>query len=83
MTDQEESASLLARRIKHVLGIYPKISPSMLAIALGPKTAADEWRPVLDELIVENEVQLDVVSSTSPSGRTQSYSIISLVNAHG
>lgn len=69
----------IAERIRHVLQHFPKLSHSMLQIGLGPSLAAKVWRPVLDEMIVEGEITVETVYTTTPSGRSQTYMIISLV----
>jgi hypothetical protein len=79
--EPDKEAALIAARIAHILQIYPRISYSMLHIALGPALVANVWRPILDEMIAENVVQVDTVNRASPAGRSQTYSIISLINA--
>jgi hypothetical protein len=68
----------IAQRIKHVLLHFPKLSHSMLQIGLGPAMSVKVWRPVLDEMIVEGEIVVETVHTTTPSGRSQTYTIISL-----
>lgn len=67
-------------RILHTLSVYPKISPTMLQVALGTSTRPALWHPVLDQLIEENLVEKIQVrpSSPPPSGRDQVYTIIQL-----
>lgn len=77
----DKGAELTAARIVHILQIYPKVSYSMLHIALGPTITASAWRPILDEMVAENVVQIDTINRTTPTGRSQTYSIISLVSA--
>lgn len=68
----------LSARILHILGIYPKISNSMLQVALGTSISPSEWKPILESLKQQGVVQEVVVSSTTPAGRFQTYRVISL-----
>lgn len=74
----DEETALIVQRIQHVLQYFPKLSHSMLQIGLGPSLAAKVWRPILDEMIIEGEVVVETVTTTTPSGRSQTYTIISL-----
>lgn len=78
--EPDETANKTAAKIRHILQIYPRISPSMLHIALGPLTIK-EWRPILDEMIAERIVNLETVYKVSPLNRSQSYTILSLNEA--
>lgn len=61
-------------KILHVLSIYPKISPSMLQIALNIKSAT--WRPVVDALVEEGLMKRSSLISPTPTGRHQSYIVL-------
>jgi len=68
------SALDVRERILHVFSIYPKISPSMLQISLN--LPAKDWRPVLEELITEDQVTRQSLVHLTPTGRNQSYTIL-------
>lgn len=65
-------------RITRVLEVYPKISPSMLQIALGTGVLAATWRPILDEMIEEKIVKRSHVQIDDVGGRSRSYTVLSL-----
>lgn len=75
------SSDELAARIVHLLSIYPCVSPSMMQIGLGVK--AGLWRPVLDTMIEDGRVTRNSHNSTTPSGRHQSYTILTLTPDDG
>lgn len=65
-------------RIKHILTIYPCISPSMLQIGLGSGIPADLWKPVLDKLVERGVVQKTFVAAVTPNGRQQTVTVLKL-----
>lgn len=69
----------IKEKIVHILLIYPVISPSMLQAGLGPQIAAGLWRPVLKDLIKHEVVKQESVTLESPSGRTITYTQLSLM----
>lgn len=68
----------ISERILNLLTIYPKISPTMLSVAMGPQIPASYWRPVYNDLVEEGKVQVDTEQSTSAAGRVMQHTIISL-----
>ncbi len=68
----------IRKKVLHVLGVYPRISPSMLQVGIGPTVAPQFWRPVVDAMIAAGEIHRWSESHIAPSGRSQSYSIMSL-----
>lgn len=66
----------LADKICHVLSVYPQISPSMLQIALN--VSAPTWKPILEDLIDTGKVERKHTVSPTPTGRHQTYTILSL-----
>lgn len=66
--------------IVHVLGIYPKLNPSMLQMGIGPSIPTIIWKPVMRRMIAEGILRETMVQATAPSGRTRAYSIISLAS---
>jgi hypothetical protein len=69
-------------RIVRILEVYPKISPSMLQIALGTGVLASTWRPILDEMIEAKTVKKTYVQVDDVGGRSRSYTVISLFNTN-
>lgn len=65
-------------RIIHVLTLYPKLSPTMLQMGLGPQTETKIWKPILEEMILKDEVVREFVTLLSPGGRWKSYTFLSL-----
>jgi hypothetical protein len=68
-------------KILKVLEIYPRISPSMLQIGIGPQYKAEAWRPVLEALVSEGLVAQDDIADFSVTGRYQLYKVLHLVVA--
>ena len=68
----------IATRIKHVLEIYPILSPTMLQAALGPQVPAKEWRPVLEDMIENKIVVQETQTKLSPANRYNDYQRIML-----
>lgn len=73
-----EGEDVIRGRILHTLGIYPKQSYSMLQVAIGTGLSPQLWHPVLDRMLNEGIVHKRQVTETTPSGRSQVYTIISL-----
>ena len=71
-----------AERIVHLLEIYPVLSPTLLQGALGPQTKAAHWKPILEDLIKTGDVKREFVVATPPSGRTHTYTLLSLNGVH-
>lgn len=63
----------MEEKIKHVLEIFPIISPTMLQIGIGPQVPPKVWRPVLNRLIDEGIVVQDTVGAQNTTGRHLSY----------
>lgn len=70
----------IRERILFTLSIYPKVSPTMLQVALGTSTRPAVWHPVLNQLIEDGLVDRTQVRppTPAPSGRDQVYTIIQL-----
>lgn len=73
MSTEEDS---VRDRIKHVLGVYPKISPSMLQIVIHVKPAI--WRPIVDDMVKERIIKRHSIIDITPTGRNQSYTVLQL-----
>lgn len=73
-----EDADQIRERIKHLLTVYPAISPTMLQAGLGPQTKPSKWRPLLQELVDEGVVKEETVQKMTPFGRHHSYSRLRL-----
>lgn len=65
-------------KIIHVLSIYPKLMPSMLQVGIGPSISPGLWHPILEALISEGIVDRQEVGNTSPQGRYNKSTVLSL-----
>jgi len=68
----------IQQRIVYFLGIYPRMSPSMLQVALGTSLPPVLWKPILDAMIRNGEVRKAQISATTPKGRFQTYKVLTL-----
>lgn len=68
----------LQEKIKHILGIYPCISPTMLQAGLGAYIKPTLWRPVLEAFIKDGTVIESHINLSTPAGRTNTYTKLSL-----
>lgn len=71
--------SIIRARILHTLMIYPKISNSMLQVGIGTAIGPKMWHPVMAELKSDGIVQEVEQVAKGPTGRDQTYKILSLV----
>lgn len=79
VTPEEPSTTEMIRsKIIHILKIYPTLSHSMLQIGLGSSLPAVIWRPILLDMIQERAVIEDHLFQQTPSGRNQTYTLLSL-----
>ena len=69
---------LTRQRMLHALSIFPFLSASMLHQAIGTATSTTLWKPILDELLAEGLVTEVNITTKTPSGRHQSYTIFHL-----
>lgn len=69
---------VIEAKILHVLTIWPKLSPSMLQVGIGTAVTPKLWHPILASLIAEGRVTRREVQAKAPSGRDQTYVVISL-----
>lgn len=76
LTDAEAH---IGDRIRHVLTIYPKLSRSMLQVGIGTALTPKLWHPVFEKMKESGEIIEENVTATTPTGRTQVYSVISAV----
>ena len=70
-------------KIKHILGIYPKLNWSQLQVSIGTAVPPSAWKPIALKMREEGMLNIDVQHIATPFGRTQGYTIISLTNPHG
>lgn len=66
----------IRNRVIHVLSVYPKISPSMLQVALGIK--ARIWQPELEQMISEGIVCRDIIVVPHFTGNLKKHTALSL-----
>jgi hypothetical protein len=70
---------LIRQKVLHVLSIYPKLNPSMLQVGIGTGVAPRLWHPVVDALIAEGLVKKYDIDTVTPTGRSQTSTVIALV----
>lgn len=63
-------------KIRRILSVYPRLSPSMLHVGLGPSTPAEIWRPILQDMIESGEINETTVPVDGSSARK--YRVLSL-----
>lgn len=63
----------IAARIRHVLEIWPILSPTLLQAALGPQIKSEQWRPVLEEMISSGIIKQEIINKQSPAKRYNDY----------
>lgn len=68
----------ISAKILHILGIYPRLSPTMLQVGIGTGISPSIWHPVLEILIEQGKIIKHQEMAHSPKGREQTYTIISL-----
>ena len=68
----------IRNRIIHTLTLFPKLSPTMLQMGLGPQTETKIWKPILEDMILKDEVVREFITLLSPGGRWKSYTFLSL-----
>lgn len=85
LVDQDEEEEFVAltqdfvrAKIKHVLSIFPKLSPSMLQVGIGTGVPPRFWKPIFRQMVAEGVVKVDQVSFLTPNGRDQTYKVVSL-----
>lgn len=71
----------LRQKILFGLSVYPFLSPSMLHVFLGTSTPTSIWKEqVLRQLLEDGLVVQEDVQLTSPSDRSQTYTILRLAD---
>lgn len=78
--DVADSEKTIRERIIHVLSIYPKVSTSMLQVGVGTSLMPALWKPVLAQMIVDGIVIEERECHTTPTGRMQTYTVLSLAD---
>jgi hypothetical protein len=71
---------LIKAKIMYTLSVYPKISPSMLQVGIGPSTQPAIWRPILDDLIKDGLISREAVEKNTPTGRFNRHEVLSLTD---
>lgn len=72
------TTDLIRSKILHVLRIYPKVSMSMLQVGIGTAISPKMWHPIFQSLKKEGKIKEETVAAQGPTGRDQSFTIISL-----
>jgi hypothetical protein len=71
---------LLREKMLFLLTIYPKLTPTMLHVGIGPQVRPQTWRPVLEALIREKKIKKEYLSVTTPKGQYRTYTVLSLAS---
>ncbi len=69
---------IIRQRILHALKVWPKLSPSMLQIAIGTAITPKLWHPILEKLIKEGKISRNEIEGKGVSGRDMVYTVLSL-----
>lgn len=77
-TEPTEQDTDIENRIRCVLEIYPRISPSMLQIGIGTSIPANWWRPVYRSMIDRGDIILEHIVALGAAGRSNTYTVVSL-----
>ncbi len=78
MMVDSSAIQVVEAKILHVLSIYPKISRPMLQTGIGPSVNPAIWHPVLSDLVGRRLVTEVEVSLKGPTGRNNTYRVLSL-----
>lgn len=70
--------SYIEERILYFLSVYPRLSGSMIQVAIGTSIAPVMWRPIIERLIREGKIVLYEIHSRAPSGRDLSHKVYCL-----
>ena len=71
---------IIEARISHVLTIWPKLNMSMLQVGIGTALSPKMWHPVFNRMIEEGKISRREFVGKGPTGRDQSFTIISLID---
>ncbi len=71
---------IIRKKMTHLLSIYPKISPSMMQVGIGPSIAPAMWKPILGQLKELGIIVETQIASVTQSGRHQTYTIYALAD---
>jgi len=90
MTDHDEPQSgelmntenTIREKIRHVMMIYPRISNSMLQVGMGTSLQPSIWKPIFNAMVREGRILQSYETWSTPSGRSQSYTILQLNPEH-
>lgn len=73
-----EQDEVWKQKILHVLGIYPRLSPSMIQIGIGPSIPSAVWKPIMEKMIEDGTLKRENLSLKGPTGRDNNYAVISI-----
>jgi hypothetical protein len=69
---------ILREKMMFLLTIYPKLTPTMLHVGIGPQVRPQTWRPVMEALIREGKIKRTGTSVYTPKGQFRTYTILEL-----
>lgn len=78
VTAEMTNDQFIEEKILHILRIYPKLSSSMLQVAIGTGLSPQLWHPVFEKMVLNGTLEKRQIIETTPKGRNQTYTIISI-----
>lgn len=78
VAEMTKTQEIVKEKILHILKVYPGISETMLQMGIGPAVKPDVWRPLLEVMIHDGEVQRRTLHLKAPSNRHNRYTKLEL-----
>jgi len=85
-TNEDSTEGLLSpeeslnEKIVFTLTMFPKLTPSMLQVGVGPHIPPRKWRPLVEKLILDGTIKRSELGVTTPIGQYRTYTVLSLTN---
>jgi len=76
--EEAESDSALGEKIVFTLTLFPRLTPTMLQVGIGPHVPPRRWRPILERLVTEGKISREERGVTTPIGQYRTVTILSL-----
>jgi hypothetical protein len=75
---EKSPAEHIRERIEYALGIWPKLSKSMLQVGIGTSISPDMWHPVFDKMVEDGVIIVTDRPGVNPKGRKLTHEVIQL-----
>jgi hypothetical protein len=69
---------ILREKMMFLLTIYPRLTPTMLHVGIGPQVRPQTWRPIMEALIREGKIKRTGISVHTPKGQYRTYTTLEL-----